>query len=126
MLRRNEVKAIGWIPTRTMDSTAAITLPLQEIAVLCGKYGVEKLDVFGSVLRDDFSPESDVDFLVVFKNNDYGPWMSKLVDFEEDLSKLLGRRVDVMSRHGVGQSENYIRRRHILSSARTLYKTDLT
>ena len=109
-----------------MDSTAAIAWPLQEIAALCEEYGVQQLDVFGSVLRDDFGPDSDVDFLVVFKNNDYGPWMSKLTNLEEDLSRLLGRRVDVVSRHGVEQSENYIRRRHILSAARTLYVANLT
>ena len=44
-----------------------------------------ELSVFGSLLRDDFGPDSDVDFLVVFRDNDYGPWMGKLQRMEKDL-----------------------------------------
>jgi uncharacterized protein len=98
-----------------------IELPLEEIDALCRKYGVEALWVFGSVLRDDFGPDSDVDFLVRFKNNDAGFWLSKFTDLEAELSKLLGREVDVVDRGGVEQSENYLRRRHILTSARAIY-----
>lgn len=45
-------------------------LPLAEIAALCEEYGVEELSLFGSALRADFRPDSDVDFLVVFHDND--------------------------------------------------------
>jgi hypothetical protein len=79
------------------------------------------LAVFGSALRDDFRRDSDVDFLVVFENDDYGPWLSKLTDLEEELSRLLGRKVDLVSKRGVEQSENYIRRKHILESAEVVY-----
>jgi predicted nucleotidyltransferase len=98
-----------------------IELPLAEIAELCLKYDVEELAVFGSALRDDFRSDSDVDFLVVFKNNDAGPWMCKFTELQDELSRLLGRPVDVIDKRGVEQSENYIRRKHILSSARTVY-----
>ena len=64
---------------------AQIELPMPAISALCRKYGVEQLAVFGSVLRDDFHADSDVDFLVVFQNNDYGPWMGKLTELEEEL-----------------------------------------
>lgn len=53
-----------------MDSTAATTrlpLPMDSIAEICRRFGVERLEVFGSVLRDDFRPDSDVDFLVTFR-----------------------------------------------------------
>src|SRR3990172_1399794 len=96
-------------------------LPVEAIADVCRKHEVKELSIFGSALCDDFGPESDVDFLVVFKNNDAGPWMSKFTDLEEDLSRALGRRVDVVDKRGVQQSENYIRRRHILSSAKVIY-----
>ncbi len=96
-------------------------LPVEAIADVCRKHDVEELSIFGSALRDDFGPESDIDFLVVFKNNDAGPWMGKFTDVEEDLSRVLGRRVDVVDRRGVEQSENYVRRRHILSSAQLVY-----
>ncbi len=91
------------------------------IEKVCRKYGVEELSIFGSALRDDFGPGSDVDFLVVFNNNDAGPWMSKFTDLEEELSRVIGRKADVVDKRGVEQSENYIRRRHILSSARVIY-----
>lgn len=96
-------------------------LPAEVISDVCRKHDVEELSLFGSVLRDDFEPDSDLDFLVVFKDNDAGPWMSKFMDLEEELSQVLGRRVDVVDKRGVEQSENYIRRRHILSSARVIY-----
>ena len=100
---------------------ANIQLPLVAVASLCKKYGVAELAVFGSALRDDFRRDSDVDFLVVFENDDYGPWLSKLTDLEEELSRLLGRKVDLVSKRGVEQSENYIRRKHILESAEVVY-----
>lgn len=96
-------------------------LPAASIADICRKFGVEELSIFGSALRDDFAPESDVDFLVVFKDDDYGPWMGKLTDLEEQLGQAIGRRVDLVDKHGVQQSENYIRRKHILSSAQVVY-----
>jgi predicted nucleotidyltransferase len=99
----------------------SIDLPLEAIALLCRKYDVEQLDVFGSALRDDFRPDSDVDFLVRFLNNDAGPWMGKLQDLQDELAALLGRNVDLVSRGAVEQSENYLRRRHILGTARTIY-----
>jgi hypothetical protein len=98
-----------------------VDMPLDAIEVLCRKYGVEELSVFGSALRDDFRGDSDVDFLVRFKNNDYGPWMGKLLDLEEGLSAILGRNVDVVSRAAIEESENYLRRDHILNSARVIY-----
>lgn len=82
---------------------------------------MEELSVFGSSVRDDFGPDSDVDFVVVFKDDDYGPFLSKLMDFEEALSAAIGRPVDLVTRRSVEQSDNYIRREHILSSLRTVY-----
>ena len=64
------------------------------------------------------SPESDIDFLVVFKNDDLGPWMGKIQRLETRLSALLGREVDAVSRRDVEASENWIRRNHILAPPR--------
>jgi uncharacterized protein len=82
---------------------------------------VSELSVFGSALRDDFSSTSDIDFLVRFINNDSGPWMSKLQDLQSSLSSLLGRKVDVVDRHGLERSTNPYRRDHILQTARRIY-----
>jgi uncharacterized protein len=111
-----------------MDTTTAfarhgITFPADRIVKLCRKYQVVELSVFGSLLREDFGPNSDVDFLVVFQGDDYGPSMEKLQRLEEDLRALLGREVEVVPKESVVQSENWIRRDHILSTAQVIYES---
>jgi uncharacterized protein len=98
-----------------------IPLPLDQIGDLCRKHNVLKLAVFGSLLRDDFGPESDVDFLVAFRDDDYGPWMNKLQHMEKELGALLGREVDLVPMESVLQSENWIRRDQILGTAKVIY-----
>jgi uncharacterized protein len=105
----------------TSISRHGITLPTNRIAELCERYGVRELSVFGSLLRDDFSPESDIDFLVVFRDDDHGPWMEKLFHMEEDLRLLLDREVDLVPKESIEKSENWIRRNHILSTAQVIY-----
>jgi predicted nucleotidyltransferase len=98
-----------------------VSLPVDRIAEICRKYDVVELSVFGSVLREDFGPESDVDFLAVFRRDDYGPWMSKVQELERELGALVGREVDVVAKDSILQSENWIRKNHILSSAKVVY-----
>ncbi len=105
----------------TRPDDIKLELPYREIEALCRAYDVVELSIFGSALRDDFRPDSDVDFLVVFKDNDLGPWMGKLTDFQDALGRLLNRKVDAVPRSSIEQSKNYIRRRRILGSARTIY-----
>jgi uncharacterized protein len=107
--------------TLAQPENLRVGLPLEAIAELCRRYEVEELCVFGSVLREDFRPDSDIDFLVVFKNGDAGAWACKYAELAEELSLLLGRNVDVLGRDGVEQSENYLRRKHILRSAKHVY-----
>jgi uncharacterized protein len=105
----------------TTISRHGITLPTDRIAEVCRRYGVQELSVFGSLLRDDFGPESDIDFLVVFGDDDHGPWMEKLIRMEDDLRVLLGREVDLVPKESVVRSENWIRRDHILGTAQVIY-----
>ena len=69
-----------------------------EIAELCRRYQVRKLDLFGSAATDRFDPEtSDVDFLVTYQPDaDLGPWASRFLEFESALAELLGRSVDLV------------------------------
>jgi len=106
----------------TQPFRSGIALPNERIAQLCEKYQVEQLAVYGSVLRDDFGQDSDVDFLVDFKGDDAGPWMSKIFDFEKDLTAILGRKVKVVTRRGVEQSANWIKRSSILDSTQVVYR----
>jgi predicted nucleotidyltransferase len=104
--------------TTTQAFRSGIILPNDRIASLCEKYQVEELSVYGSVLRDDFGPDSDV----VFKDGDAGPWMSKVFDLEKDLTVLLGRKVEVATKRGVEQSANWMTQSAILDSAQVVYR----
>jgi uncharacterized protein len=93
-----------------------------DIAELCRRHGVARLEVFGSAARDaDFDPAtSDADVLVTFTaaaGNDLGTYL----DLKEALETLLGRPVDLLERDAIEASRNSIRRRAILNSAQPLY-----
>ena len=97
-----------------------IQMPAQELAAFCERWLISELALFGSVLRDDFGPESDVDVLVSFlPAAEHG--LLDMVRMEEELSQLLGRKVDLVNRRGIERSRNYIRRRAILDSAEVIY-----
>ncbi|MHB9132648.1 MAG: nucleotidyltransferase family protein [Armatimonadota bacterium] len=66
----------------------------ERIADFCRRNHIRKLSFFGSVLRDDFRPDSDVDVLVEFEPQ-ATPGFFKLVDMEEELSSIIGRKVDL-------------------------------
>lgn len=93
---------------------------LAGLKAFCQKWGVQELSVFGSALRPDFSATSDIDLLVTFQE---GQRIS-LLDWpgmQEELQKIFGRRVDLISRRGVERSGNYIRKNEILTTAKPLY-----
>ena len=97
----------------------------EAIAALCRKWRIRELSLFGSALRDDFSDDSDVDLLVVFEDphRDFGPWARDLNEMEQELRDIFGRDVDLVERSVVEESENYIRRREILSNPVQIYAT---
>jgi predicted nucleotidyltransferase len=72
---------------------AKIQIDRRKIAEFCRRHHVRKLSLFGSVLRDDFGPDSDVDVLVEFEPS-HVPGLSFL-SMEEELSKILGRKADL-------------------------------
>jgi predicted nucleotidyltransferase len=95
-------------------------IPQAKIAAFCGKWKITELALFGSVLRDDFREDSDVDVLVSFAPDSRWSLMD-LVRMEEELGVMLGRKVDLVERKSVEISDNYIRRSHILNSLEPLY-----
>jgi len=74
--------------------TLAIEIPKNMIREFCKRNGIKKLSVFGSVLRKDFNSESDVDILVEF-DDDAKPGFFRLMSMQDELSKMLGRNVDL-------------------------------
>ena len=97
-----------------------IEIPSREIAALCYRWQVLELALFGSVLRDDFGPNSDVDVLVSF-DPEARHTLLDIVQMQEELSATLGRTTDLVERTAVERSPNYIRRQAILQSAETIY-----
>jgi predicted nucleotidyltransferase len=95
----------------------------EALAELCRRYGVARLEVFGSAARGtDFDPKrSDYDFLVEFEQRGDLPRLEQFFGFAEALEQLLGRPVDLVERKAVEASRNYIRRRAILRHAETVY-----
>ncbi len=92
----------------------------KSIARFCQKNQIRRLALFGSVLREDFRPDSDVDVLVEFSTDaKYG--LFALSRMEDELRQLFGREVDMVDRAAVEQSRNYIRRKEILGSLETIY-----
>jgi predicted nucleotidyltransferase len=101
-----------------MSSTRelAIPIPHEEIAAFCRKWGIRKLAFFGSVVRDDFGPESDVDVLVEF--GERTPGLKFFWEMPNELSEILGgRKVDVITSGGLGEWM----RREVASTAVTEY-----
>ncbi len=102
--------------------TTAIELPTEKIVAFCDRWQVAEFALFGSVLRDDFRPDSDIDVMVQFHPAAH-PTLFDLVAMEEELKTLFQREVDLVTRKGIETSRNYLRRKAILSSAQIIYET---
>jgi predicted nucleotidyltransferase len=105
---------------RSASSRLQLPIPNGQIEAFCRKWRITELAVFGSILRDDFTDDSDVDLLVAFAPG-ARPSLLQRVQMVEELERLFGRRVDLIERRAVLESPNYIRRKEILESAEVLY-----
>jgi predicted nucleotidyltransferase len=94
-----------------------VEVPQEQIEAFCRKWKIRELALFGSVLRDDFYPDSDVDVLVEFEGDDHPGYRGWLA-MEEELQTLLGRDVDLVEKSSV---VNPYRLRHILASHQVVY-----
>jgi len=97
-----------------------IDLPVEKIKEFCKKWKIQEFALFGSVLREDFRPDSDIDILVTF-SEEAKHTLFDLVHMENELKEIFGREVDIVSRRGLETSRNYIRRNAILNSAEAVY-----
>ena len=99
---------------------AQLQIPQDRVADFCRRHRIRELALFGSVLREDFRPDSDVDILVEFEPEAHHGLFA-LARMQSELEEILGRRVDLVERSAIANSRNYIRRKAILSSAETVY-----
>jgi uncharacterized protein len=94
-----------------------VQIPPDMVEAFCKKWKIKEFSFFGSVLRDDFRPDSDIDVLVEFAADH--PWsLYDVIDMEDELRSLLGREVDLVMK---GSLRNPIRRREILRTRKVLY-----
>lgn len=108
-----------WDFAKSPELDLPIALDRSALDAFCAKWGVAQLDVFGSVLRDDFGPDSDVDFLVAFHAGRTPGF--RWADMQDELRTLVGREVDLVSRKGIEGSRNWIRKGQILTTAKAIY-----
>lgn len=94
-----------------------IDVPEERLAASCRKWRIKEFALFGSVLRDDFRPDSDIDVLVTFED-DAGWTLWDLVDLQEELKAVFGREVDLVEKRAL---RNPFRKREILSTHEVIY-----
>lgn len=94
--------------------SAAIDIPQEEIALFCRRNHITKMALFGSVLREDFGPESDVDVIVEFHPDHIPGWA--FFGMQEELGKIFQREVDL---HTPAELSRYLK--HVFQEARTIY-----
>lgn len=99
-----------------------IELPIERIKEFCDRWQIVEFALFGSVLRDDFRPDSDIDVLVTFAP-DAKRGLSETLQMRDELQALFGRKVDFIVKAAIERSENWLRRKNILESAQVIYAT---
>ena len=99
---------------------AGIKIPTDVVADFCQRNKIRRLALFGSVLREDFTPESDVDVLVEFEPD--AQVGLALITIQEDLSEILDRQVELHTFAGIEQNRNWLLRAEILGSAEAVYE----
>lgn len=98
----------------------SVNISKKQIAEFCKRWLIKEFALFGSALRDDFNPDSDVDVLVTFDSEADWSLLDHL-QMEQELENLLGRKIDLFTRRAVEQSHNWIRRQEILNTAEVVY-----
>ena len=109
-----------WIDPDAIATT--IDLPMDKIIEFCHRWQICEFSLFGSVLREDFRPDSDLDILV-----DFCPeakrGLREALQMQDELESLFDRKVDLIPKAAIARSENWLRRKNILESAKTIYAT---
>jgi len=107
-----------------MQGNRQTKLPLSEAQLLdfCRRWSITELALFGSVLRDELKPDSDIDILVSFSPDAQWSLFDHL-QMEQELSDSLGRKVDILTRRSVEQNPNWLLRDEILRTAEVVYES---
>lgn len=101
-------------------TSVRIDIPYDEIRAFCKRWKVTELALFGSVLRDDFRSDSDIDVLISLEPGVHWPG-GGYGGMTEELEEIFGRKVDLHERPALEQSRNYLIRNHVLRSLQVIY-----
>ncbi len=101
------------------QETIALDVPTEQIAAFCRRWHIVEMALFGSALRGELRPDSDIDILVT-----YAPGARRTLagqmQMQDEIEAIFGRKVDLVNRRALERSRNYIRRNAILNSARII------
>jgi uncharacterized protein len=97
-----------------------LTTTPKKLSDFCQRWQVSELALFGSILRDDFHAESDIDVLVSYQPTAKRGLFEKM-HMKAELESLFHRKVDLVSKKVIEQSHNWLRRKNILDSAEVIY-----
>jgi predicted nucleotidyltransferase len=96
------------------------TIPLKDIARFCRRWQIREFALFGSGIRDDFRPESDIDILITY--DPASKWgLFEHAQMQNELHILFGRKVDLVTRRALEQTQNQILRDRILETAQVIF-----
>ena len=105
-----------------IDSKLQTRLPItpKQLTEFCQRWQIAELALFGSILRDDFHPDSDIDLLVSYQPTAKRGLFEKM-RMKAEIESLLDREVDLVSKTAIQQSKNWLRRQNILTTAEIIY-----
>ena len=95
-------------------------IPRSKLSEFSRRWNISELALFGSALREDFRSDSDIDVLVSF-TPDAHITLFDMVKMQEELKTIFGRKVDLISKRGLENSRNYLRRKQILDTAQVIH-----
>lgn len=101
-------------------TTTAIEIPMEKIIDFCQRWQITEFALFGSVLRNDFRPDSDIDVLVTFSPR-AKRGLTETLDMRDELQEIFGRKVDFIVKSAIERSKNWLRKKNILESAQIIY-----
>jgi len=92
----------------------------EKIKDFCKKWGISEFSIFGSYIRNELREDSDVDVLISFKDN-VKYTLFDMVHIQKELENMFERKVDVITKKGLENSRNHIRKKAIFNEAKLIY-----
>ena len=116
---KNMVKSTTIAGFTSFADEIALVLPQEALVDFCKNWKIDEFYLFGSILRKDFNANSDVDVMLQFSPD--AKWGFEIVEMKQELEKIFKRKVDLLTKKSIEQSNNWIRKKEILGTAKLIY-----